>query len=342
MHMPSIVQRLSQTVNSSQTMPALIKPLLEIMVEVTALDSAYLTSVDEERGVQNVIHALNTGSMVIPEGLEVPWGDTLCKRALDEGRTYTNNVGECWGDSEAARALGIQTYISTPVRFASGQLYGTLCATSDRSVTLDQEAEDVLRLFAKIIAGFAEREQLVNSLQRANRELISLAMLDTLTGLPNRRCMTDELNRVIAHCRRTQEWVLVGFIDLDHFKQINDRYGHEAGDALMRTMAEQLGSAMRGSDILARFGGDEFVMVGIGPPLQSDGDAVVKDIQQRLSAASVLEFELLDGRKISYGGASVGMVCLVPDDTDVDDALQKADASMYRVKVARQRKSVSE
>ena len=69
---------------------------------------------------------------------------------------------------------------------------------------------------------------------------------------------------------------------------------------------------------------------------------MVKDIQQRLSAASVLEFELLDGRKISYGGASVGMVCLVPDDTDVDDALQKADASMYRVKVARQRKSVSE
>ena len=101
-------------------------------------------------------------------------------------------------------------------------------------------------------------------------------MLDTLTGLPNRRCMTDELNRVIAHCRRTQEWVLVGFIDLDHFKQINDRYGHEAGDALMRTMAEQLGSAMRSSDILARFGGDEFVMVGIGPPLQSDGDAVVR------------------------------------------------------------------
>jgi diguanylate cyclase len=338
MHMPSIVQRLSQTVNSSQTIPALIEPLLEIMVEVTALDSAYLTNVDEERGVQSVIHALNTGSMIIPEGLEVPWSDTLCKRALDEGRTYTSNVGECWGDSEAARALGIQTYVSTPVRFASGQLYGTLCATSDRSVTLDQEAEDVLRLFAKIIAGFAEREQLVSSLQRANQELTSLAMLDALTGLPNRRCMTDELNRVIAHCRRTQEWVLVGFIDLDHFKQINDRYGHEAGDALMRAMAERLSSAMRGSDMLARFGGDEFVMVGIGSLLQSDGDAAAKDIQQRLSAASVLELELPDGRKISYSGASVGMVCLCPDDTDVDDALQKADASMYRIKVARQKK----
>ena len=336
--MSSIVQRLSQTVTSSQTMPALTVPLLEIMVEVTNLDSAYLTTVDEERGVQNVIHALNTGSLIIPEGLEVPWNDTLCKRALEEGRTYTGNVAECWGDSEAARGLGIQTYVSTPVRFASGKLYGTLCAASNQSIQLAQEAEEVLRLFAKIIAGFAEREQLVRSLQRANQELASLAMLDELTGLPNRRCVTEELNRVISHCRRTKEWVLVGFVDLDHFKQINDQYGHEAGDTLMRTMAEQLSAAMRGSDMLARFGGDEFVMVGIGPLLQSDGESVVKDLQQRLSAASALEAELPNGRKISYAGASVGMVCLNPDDTDLDDALQKADASMYRVKMARQQR----
>ena len=336
--MPSIVQRLSQTATSSQTLPALTRPLLEIMVDVTELDSAYLTTIDEERGVQNVLYSLNTGVMQIPEGLEVPWHDTLCKRALDEGRTYTGNVGECWGDSGAARDLGIQTYVSTPVRFASGKLYGTLCAASNQSVKLADEAEDVLRLFARIIAGFAEREQLVSSLQRANAELASLVMLDALTGLPNRRCVTEELNRLINHCRRTREWVLVGFVDLDHFKQINDQYGHEAGDSLMRTMAEQLSAALRGSDMLARFGGDEFVMVGIGPQMDSDGDEVVKYLQQRLSAASVLEFTLPDGRQISYEGASVGMVCLGPDDTDVDDALQKADAAMYRVKTARQKK----
>jgi diguanylate cyclase len=115
-----------------------------------------------------------------------------------------------------------------------------LCAASDHSVALAAEAEDLLRLFAKIIAGFAEREQLVRSLQHANEELASLAMLDSLTGLPNRRCVTEELNRLIAHCRRTREWVLVGFVDLDRFKQINDQFGHEAGDALLRAMAEQL------------------------------------------------------------------------------------------------------
>ena len=333
--MPSIIQRLSQTVTASQNLPTFTRPLLEIMVEVTDLESAYLTTVDEGRGVQNVLYSLNTGEMTIPEGLEVPWSDTLCKRAIDEGRTFTNNVGECWGDSDAARQLGIQTYVSTPVRFSSGALFGTLCAASDQSVALPGEAEDLLRLFAKIIAGFAEREQLVRSLQRVNEELASLAMLDSLTGLPNRRCVTEELNRIIAHCRRTREWVLVGFVDLDHFKQINDQFGHEAGDALLRVMAEQLRGGLRSSDMLARFGGDEFVMVGTGPLLDEDGEAVVKDMQRRLTQASAASVQLSDGSKIEYAGASVGMVCLMPDETDVDDALQKADAAMYKVKAWR-------
>ena len=105
----------------------------------------------------------------------------------------------------------------------------------------------------------------------------------------------------------------------------------------MRAMAEQLSEALRGSDMLARYGGDEFVMVGTGPLIEADGDVVVKDLQQRLSKASVISVELADGRKIDYPGASVGVVCLTPDETDLDDALQKADAAMYRVKAARQK-----
>ena len=84
--MISIVQRLSQTVTAAQTLSAFTRPLLKIMIEVTELESAYLTTVDEARGVQNVLYSLNTSQMNIPEGLEVPWNDTLCKRALEEGR----------------------------------------------------------------------------------------------------------------------------------------------------------------------------------------------------------------------------------------------------------------
>lgn len=337
--MESIVQRLSQTTAVAQTLQALTRPLLEIVQEVTRLESAYLTTIDEEHGVQNVVYALNSGALQMTEGLQVPWSDTLCKRALEEGRMYTGDVAQCWGDSDAARELGIQTYVSTPVRFSSGKLYGTLCAASRESAALAQETESVLRLLARIIAGFAEREQLLHALQHANRELTSLAMLDALTGLPNRRSLTEELQRVIAHCRRSREWVLVGFVDLDHFKEINDRHGHEAGDALLCTLGTQLAAAVRGSDMLARFGGDEFVMVGMGPSLDDDGDQMARNLQQRLFEASVACVELPGGGQFIYQGASVGIVCLPPDGTDLDDALQKADAAMYRAKAARRKPS---
>ncbi|MEF9949502.1 MAG: GGDEF domain-containing protein, partial [Comamonas sp.] len=131
----------------------------------------------------------------------------------------------------------------------------------------------------------------------ANRELSSLVLLDALTGLPNRRCLTEELHRVISHCRRSREWVLVGFLDLDRFKQINDQHGHEAGDALLCSLGEQLAAAVRSSDMLARFGGDEFVIVGSGPQLIDDGDAIATDLQQRLAAASSITVLLSGGRK---------------------------------------------
>lgn len=339
--MHSIVQRLSQSIGSAQTLSGITRPLLEMLVELTDLESAYLTTVDEARGVQNVIYSLNTGELNLPEGLEVPWEDTLCKRALDEGRMYTGNVAECWGDSGAARELGIQTYVSTPVRFASGSLYGTLCAASRQSAQMPQDAESALRLFAKIIAGFAEREQLLLSLQQANRELSSLVLLDALTGLPNRRGLTEELRRAIAQCRRNREWVLVGFLDLDKFKQINDQHGHEAGDALLCSLGKQLAASVRSSDMLARFGGDEFVIVGSGPSLNDDGAVVARELQQRLAAASAITLSLSRGRELVYQGASVAVISLSPDQTDVDDALQKADAAMYRIKAERQQRAAA-
>jgi len=159
--MESLVQRLSQSVTQAHSLEELTRPLLQMLEESTQLESTYLTTINEEQGQQRVLYARNASEMQIPEGLVVPWGDTLCKRALDEGRMYTPDVGDCWGDSEAARELGIRTYASAPVRFSDGQLYGTLCAASKSSQALSSEAEGMLRLFANLIAERVEREQLI-------------------------------------------------------------------------------------------------------------------------------------------------------------------------------------
>ncbi|WP_223677652.1 GAF domain-containing protein [Azospirillum agricola] len=121
------------------------------------MESTYLTRVDAEAGVQTIVFSRNSKTMRIPEGLSVPWDDTLCKRALDEGRAYTEDVSACWGDSEAARSLGIKTYASTPVYLEDNRLYGTLCAASTESRPFSLEGRQVLTLFSTLIAQHIDR-----------------------------------------------------------------------------------------------------------------------------------------------------------------------------------------
>ena len=160
-------------------------------------------------------------------------GRTLCKRALDEGRLYSDDVPNCWGDCEAAEALGIRTYVSTPIHLDDGSLFGTLCAASSDRKPLTPKGEQVLRLFASLIALHVQREQLLNQFREVNATLESYSNTDALTGLPNRRAVVTGLHRLFALAGRAGQSVLIGFIDLDGFKAINDTYGHEAGDEFL-------------------------------------------------------------------------------------------------------------
>lgn len=334
--MDSMFAQLSDSVSSARTLEELTRPLLEMLEAVTGLESTYLTTIDLDKGEQHILYARNTRAMQIPEGLTVPWHDTLCKRALDECRPFTDNVAEHWGDSDAAKALGIQTYVSTPVRTSGEQLYGTLCAASSTRQPLTVEAENALRLFAGLIGKQVEREQLLGLLQKSNDELRAMALTDWLTGLPNRRALMGELHRALARARRAKAWVLVGAIDLDDFKRINDEQGHDAGDDFLRAIATALSGALRAGDVMARFGGDEFVLVATGPSLDEDCSLAVRCLRDRLAAATVGEFKL-GGQVLRYRGASVGVVGVDPVANEMQAALRLADAAMYEAKNARRR-----
>ena len=134
------------------------RPVLELVHEITGLESAYLTLLDWAGGAQQVMYALITGGMQIPEGLRVPWEGTLCRRSLNEGRPYTRDVPLIWGDSEAARDLGIQTYVSVPLRDADDMVVGTLCATSRDRIESDDRALHSLRMFAQLLSAQEDGE----------------------------------------------------------------------------------------------------------------------------------------------------------------------------------------
>jgi diguanylate cyclase len=323
------IGHLADTIGRARTLEELVRPLLEILEALTGMESTYFTSIDEAAGLQTVLFSRNTLDLQIPERLSVPWGDTLCQRALKEGRTDTDDVPALWGDSAAARELGIQSYASTPVWLQDGLLYGTLCAASARAVPLDANARHALRLFSGLISQQLERERLVQALQAANTALSASLLIDPITGLPNRRALTKELGRRIAHAHRSGEAVLVAYLDLDGFKAINDHHGHDSGDQFLAAIGCSLSIGLRADDFVARLGGDEFVAVASVP--SHDLPHAISAFLERLTACTRGEFAL-DRVSIDYGGPSIGVVAAKDTDTDIDALIARADAAMYQVK----------
>jgi diguanylate cyclase len=328
------LESLSQTVAKADSLEALTRPLLEMLEVVTGLESTYLTSIDEENAVQLIEIARNTGQLQIPEGLTVPWSDTLCKRCLEQGQQVVSNVSDVWGDSEAAAALGIETYASAPVRGSNGEVIGTLCAAGKGSLELGPRARSALNLFSKLIGQHIEREKLLAELRRSNEYLKTYSLTDALTELPYRRALYEELGRLLARAARDGSYVLVGMIDLDGFKQINDQYGHVAGDDLLKLCAGRLSGIIRKTDMLARFGGDEFAFIAPGPVDEEEANRSAAEVAARVAEVTAGTYALREER-LAYPGASAGVVAV--RFLSVDQAIGAADAAMYEAKRERQR-----
>lgn len=329
-----ILNRLAETINGSNDLEQLVRPFLEILEEVTGLESTYLTRVDKAEGLQHILFARNTQvrKFEIPEGLAVEWEDTLCKRALDEQRPYSDDVDSCWGDSQAAKALGIRTYLSEPVRIGDGELFGTLCGASGSSLGVSVEARRLLTMLAKLIARQLERDSLMEKLERENIAFSQQALLDPLTGIPNRRALMQELARALAGAQRTGISLFVAFIDLDGFKSINDLYGHDAGDRFLIQFTQKLKDGLRDADFISRYGGDEFV--AFGPANASDLDEGRQLFCERLRELTAGTY-LLNGEEFWYPGASVGVVTSAADEKDSETLIARADSAMYLIKKAR-------
>ncbi len=158
-------------------------------------------------------------------------------------------------------------------------------------------------------------------------ELDRVAHYDALTGLPNRRLLTDRLEQAIRHARRYEEVLAVCYLDLDHFKPINDHWGHSTGDQVLVDVARRLEGALRESDTVCRLGGDEFVL--LLPGIDPDGE-----LDRALDRIMEVLHEPFDinGGKTSRVSASIGMALYPEDGEDADALLRYADQAMYSAK----------
>jgi diguanylate cyclase (GGDEF)-like protein len=198
--------------------------------------------------------------------------------------------------------------------------YGALCCQCREPRVVSGEEIDFLRAVANILADVIDR-------RRAEEGIRHQALHDPLTGLPNRALFLDRLRLSLAHGARRESEVAVVFLDIDHFKLVNDSLGHGIGDELLCLFAARLDEQMRAGDTVARFGGDEFVMIF--------DDLVDADEARQIAdrvAESLREPFALGGYGDLTVRASLGVATSRGPGADADDLVREADAAMYRAK----------
>jgi len=164
--------------------------------------------------------------------------------------------------------------------------------------------------------------------KRTEETIRRMAYHDYLTGLPNRKLFSDRLSMALAQAQRNKKRVAVAMLDLDHFKEVNDILGHDVGDLLLKAAAERLSAALRKGDTVARFGGDEFVL--ILPDLKGTEDAL--QVAQKIVESFRKPF-LLDTHHLTVT-TSIGIAVYPHDGPDEIVLLKNADIAMYRAKKA--------
>lgn len=170
------------------------------------------------------------------------------------------------------------------------------------------------------------RQQQQTYLEERNRDLSELARRDQLTMLPNRLGLIDKANLALQRSRRSGSDLLVVFVDLDRFKNVNDSLGHDSGDALLQAVAERLLTQVRNTDTVARLGGDEFVLIIEDLDDQFDAGHFAEKLHQAFS-----EPLLLNGQPLPVT-PSIGVSIFPEDGGDIETLMRKADLAMYAVK----------
>jgi len=216
-----------------------------------------------------------------------------------------------------ALLLSMRRYFLTPLLKISDFLNGVNRHQPVESVLPEPNSQEM-----------AEVVEAVQALTQAQTALEDMALHDRLTGLFNRYALEARLNQALSHARRDGRRSALMFIDLDRFKSVNDTLGHAAGDELLQTVAQRLGTSIRETDTLARQGGDEFILA-------------VDDVKD-INAVGMLAQKMLDliAQPIRLGGldlnvsASIG-ISLFPDDgAELSELMKNADIAMYQAKAA--------
>ncbi|HHL40310.1 MAG TPA: GGDEF domain-containing protein [Deltaproteobacteria bacterium] len=295
--------------------------IVKTAVSLVRAEAATIRVFNIEKGTLEIKagYGLSNGFLNQPD---VRFGEGVVGGVVKSGKTFmTTDIRRCKEcvNIELAKLEGIRAVLSVPLKSRDASIG---CITVYRKSTEPFSDSDILLLniFATQSVEAVEKTKLIHDLKRQ-------ATIDHLTGIYNRgvilRRLTEEIRRASRHGRLLS----VIFIDLDYFKEFNDRNGHLLGDKLLVDFSALLGRHLRKNDILGRYGGEEFLLVT--PEIGKDG--ALKLSEKLLAIVNSHEFLAGDGPAADVG-FSAGIASYPEDGEDAETLVSKADKAMYRAK----------
>lgn len=311
----------TQTMHGAMTLDDALKAVIDKVRKLVPFDTCAIFLEDESDEL--IVEAVEGFYADLLLGMKIAPGEGLSGRVFESLQTVinapaTNDVGRKVPYTET---LELNASLVVPLR-ADGKTLGTLSIYHASYSIYTEDHARLMRLIA---------EHAANTIENARRFQASeeMALTDMLTNLPNARMLNNTLTETLERARKTREAFAVVLIDLDNFKTVNDNLGHLRGDEILRVAASAMQSCVRSDDLLARYAGDEFVLV-----VRDANPEHVANLCARVSAAVG---RIRAGREIRLG-ASMGFALYPDDGLSARELIEIADARMYENKNLRKQR----
>jgi len=323
----SVLSEFARTMLTDFPIQAILEHLVVRIVDVLPISGAGVTLIQPPSAPRYV--AASSSSALAFEELQTELGEGPCLAA------FRTRVPIMVGDLQQehrfpvfaprALAIGLRAVFTFPLCHGKLSL-GALDLYRDAPGDLSPAEASSAQTLADVTAAYLVNAQARADLQDSSNRSHERSIHDPLTGLPNRILLLERIEHAILRSGRSKKLVAVLFIDLDHFKEVNDTYGHQMGDDLLIAAAVRIGGAVRPADTIARLSGDEFVILCEELDVMAQVEIVASRIVDMLGTPFVL------GDGVVEISASVGIAFAGQTHNDPEQLLHAADLAMYQVK----------
>jgi diguanylate cyclase (GGDEF)-like protein/PAS domain S-box-containing protein len=304
----------------------LVVGLYTLIGDVTSYREAQRALQESEARLHTVADALPMRVAYIDADERYRFNNLAYERGFGRPRheLYGQTVRALLGD---ATYSSIEPHIRSALR-GEAVTFQSEMASGGNYVCYEAQYIPQLAADGSTVLGFHAVVTDVTRQKLEERRLIELARVDPLTGVINRAGFELRVAEAMERCRTTGALMALMYLDIDRFKLVNDRFGHNAGDALLRAFAGRLSQTLRSSDTVARLGGDEFTVIMQGLPRPEVASTVAAKIVQAMNTPFVIDQQTIDVT------TSIGLVFYQGDATTVEALVKQADVMLYQAKAA--------